>query len=92
MFECPLCKREMRNARALHAHMMKDHLEDYRAHNCRVANYVTDMVKGDPIPKGFRLLDKTDSTERAAYEQGYRFIDDSEEVYTIDDVKNRGWV
>lgn len=92
MYECPICGRELKNARARHAHMMKDHLVDYRAHNCRVANYVSDEEKGDPIPAGFRLLNKSDVVERAAYEQGFRFIDDQEEIYNVDDVKSRGWI
>lgn len=43
MSVCPICQKEYKNNRALNAHMLKAHIEDYRAHDCKIANYYVGM-------------------------------------------------
>ena len=44
------------------------------------------------IPAGFRLLNRNDRAEAEAYNVGYRYIDDDEMCYTVDEAKEGGWM
>lgn len=43
-------------------------------------------------PAGFRLLDRNDPDEAAAYKEGYRYIDDDEICYDATEAKESGWI
>lgn len=43
-------------------------------------------------PAGFRLLSETDEDEAYAIEQGFAYIDRTQEVYTSEEAEEKGWV
>lgn len=109
MVKCPLCDKEYKDGRALHAHMLKAHLSEYRAAGCKLSAFGVDarfsatrkkpaaasFSDPDPAgrPVGLRMLRASDPVEAVARSRGYRFIDeDSESIYTLDEVKRRGWI
>lgn len=92
--KCPICNKEFsKGKRALHAHMMKDHLEAYREKGCKLEAF---GIKPEPVkktepPEDFRPLDLSDSLEKAAYQAGYRYYA-GEECYTSAECKKLGWI
>lgn len=51
MMKCPICGKDYQKGwRAVHAHMMKDHLSEYRAKGCKLSAYGID-IKADPGPQ-----------------------------------------
>lgn len=104
--KCPLCGREYENGRGLHAHMLKAHVEEYRAAGCRVENVASgsdgtktfakkekkEQKEQRPSrPAGLRPLRKTDRAEAAAYEEGFRYTD-GENAYTAEECQEAGWL
>lgn len=52
--KCPICDRDFpKGFRAVHAHMMKDHLEEYRKKGCSLKNFGIDInaPENKPAPK-----------------------------------------
>ncbi|MBR0596602.1 hypothetical protein [Sinanaerobacter chloroacetimidivorans] len=96
MMICPICKKEgLKNRNALHAHMLKSHLEEYRAKDCKLEAF--GVVKEEPgagrkeAPEGFRPLNKSHPLERAAYDAGMRYTD-GDDVWTAAECKKAGWL
>jgi len=95
MYKCPLCEKEFLKTKALHGHMLKSHLTEYRTNGCKLSSYGIFHAKHhfeiSGAPDGFRPLDLSNQLEKAAYERGYRFLYNGD-CYTIDEVKSRGWI
>lgn len=92
--KCPLCDRsDLKNTRALHAHMLKSHLEEYRARGCKLSAFGVkpETPVKSPVPDDFRPLNLNDPMEAAAYEAGYRYFS-GEMVYKPAECKKRGWI
>lgn len=108
-FKCPLCDKEYEKIRALHGHMLKAHVEEYRAKDCKLSNFgliyggirtpetrkKAEVNKGGSAgsarPSDFRILNKSNSEELAAYEEGYRFLSGGT-VYSVEEAQERGWI
>ena len=97
MGKCPICGKEYDNNRRLNAHMLKAHIESYRAHDCKLANYgAGDAIKAVvekaiTVPADLRPLNLENMVERQAYNEGFRYISGGE-CYTSAEVKEKGWL
>jgi len=100
MINCPICEKDLKSPRALHAHMLKSHIDEYRAKGCKISNFgieekfetVWKKKESTSIaPEDFRTLDLSNPLEREAYSEGYCFVSDGN-VYTIAECKEKGWI
>jgi hypothetical protein len=93
--KCPICGKDFpKGKRAVNAHMLKDHKKEYAEKGYSLAAF---GVKDEPPkkldpPEGFRVLDLDDKYEKMAYEAGYRYIDDQENVYDRAEAKRNRWI
>ena len=98
IFNCPLCTKFYDNRRSLNAHMLKAHYDDYKEHGFSIDSYddvTADAAREEDSRKhsdNFRPLDLSVENEAIAYKEGYRFIDDADICYTIDEAKDKGWI
>ena len=47
----------------------------------------------NPKPEHLRLLNKNNTAELQAYNQGYRYIDPEDDIiYTTNEIKEEGWI
>lgn len=102
MIKCLLCGMEKKTAREMHGHMVRMHYEEYK----RVGNDMEQLTEGykrrtrrqkaaaeSDRPENLRLLNTADRDERAAYREGYRYIDPDEGiVYTTEEAREEGWI
>ena len=96
MFKCKICGKEFANKRAVHAHLLTTHGDEYRASGMKQANFVEGVEQppeeSKERPRGFRYLSKHNEAERMALADGYCFVDDYENIYTIEEAKVKGWL
>ena len=94
MYKCKLCGKEKNGKREMHGHFMYAHRTTYAEHNYNMADLIEEDSHAEPKekPKGFRYLSKADDIESMAIGQGYLFIDEDENIYTEEEVKNKGWI
>ncbi len=103
MLTCKLCGKELKNKRAVHAHLMTVHAEQYRAAGMKQDKFLagsSDTSGTDPRqeakekksrPDGFRHLNAKNQAERAALEF-YDYIDAEENLYTTEEAKQKGYI
>lgn len=94
---CPICNKEYQDGRRLHGHLMRTHQEEYRAADfdkskLKPGKKQKDKPAEKKRPAGFRLLRLSDPDENEAYQAGYAYIDDEDNVYEHDEAKGEGWV
>lgn len=92
--KCPICSKEFaKGKRALHAHMMKDHLTEYREKGCKLEAFGVEpdpIQKSDP-PEDFRPLNLGDPLEKIAYDEGYRYFAGGN-AYKTAECRKMGWI
>lgn len=94
---CPICGKENKDGRQLHGHLMRSHQEEYRAADfdkskLKPGKNQKEKPEEKKRPAGFRLLKLSDPDENAAYQAGYAYIDDEDNIYEHDEAKKEGWV
>ena len=96
MFKCKMCGKEFANKRAVHAHLLTTHGAEYRAAGMKQEQFIEGVEQEPPKdskrPDGFRYLSRSNEAEAAARAAGYDFVDNYENLYTIEDAKKRGWL
>ena len=100
LIKCKFCGYEATDGRVMHGHLMKNHEEEYREfgldmEKCctgykRTKSNSNKRIKNAEKPAGLRLLNNSDPNELEAYNQGYRYIDAAENIYTSAELKEMG--
>ncbi len=93
MMKCPICNKEMKNGRALHAHMMKSHMEEYREKGCKLSAFgiEKEQLEKTAPPDDFRPLNLSDQLEKIAYDEGYRYFSGGS-AYKAAECRKLGWI
>lgn len=97
----------LKDQQGAHMHLLKMHYDDYRAVRFSRAALTKssgavyrgkDQGKKDQgkrevrRPAGFRPLNERIPEEAAAYKEGFRYIDDDENVYDRNEAREKGWI
>ena len=104
--KCNICGYESESGRQMQGHMMFYHYAQYKDADCKLEDlttgferktrhqvYVSRKKKAGGRPENLRLLNKNNQKELEAYNEGYFYIDPDEmEAYTVDEVKEKGWI
>ena len=95
MYSCPICDKEFKGFKSLHGHMLRSHPDEFRERKCLLSswgirfdpaleeksNSDPDPEQQQPIKKHIRLLNLNDPAEAAAYNYGFRYVDDDDNLY-----------
>ena len=98
----------LKDQQGAHCHLLRVHYAEYKAARFSRAAltessgevYQGSENQGKKVqgkrevrrPAGFRPLDRRVPEEAAAYNDGFRYIDDSEYVYDRSEAKEKGWI
>ena len=92
MYSCPICNKEFKGFKNLHGHMLRSHPEEFRERKCMLSAWgirFDPMLeeKDDqdperkPVKNQIRLLNLNDPAEAAAYNDGFRYVDNDDNLY-----------
>lgn len=81
--KCPICNKEFSNGwRAVHAHMLKSHIEEYRAKGCKLSAFgITEKEEFKNLgkPKG-KAIESPKKQRKPAVPDDFRPLDTGNEV------------
>ena len=106
--KCKMCGAELADRRSAHGHLMGNHQDDYRRGGFELDRFMDGPIperrqdrpslkaKRDanrsPAPAGLRLISGSSDLEREAIRRGFAYIDNEQNIYTLQEVKTEGWL
>lgn len=87
MIKCLICGKEFAEPRQMHGHLIRSHAEEYERSGYDMEQ-LTEGYKRKParFQARIRFLDLSNEIERKAYEAGYRYIDNDENLYKPEEI------